>query len=360
MTHRWPVHGEDEIAAVAEVLRSGRTNYWTGENGVEFEKEFAAYTGAKHALAVSSGTSALELAYAAADVGLGDEVIVPARTFIATASAAALMGAKPVVADIDSETLCVSIDTIRARFSEKTKAIVVVHWGGLICPDIARIADFCNVVGVTLIEDCAHAHGAQFAGRIGDIGCFSMCVGKIMSTGGEGGMIITHNEDLHNQMSARRDHGRFQMVGNRNDADLSTFRYTVDEFGSNARMTEMQAAIGRLQLKKLDGWVARRRKIMQIYDASLHQSVYSDNHAGYLYNPRFTKKQRVRILTEVAEARHGGCPNIAHEPAFEKRGWKYECGVADDVGKHVIGLPIYPTMSDEEVLDISSQVLAVL
>lgn len=360
MSNWWPHHDQDEIDAVVQVLKSGRTNYWTGEQGVEFEKEFAAYTRTKHALAVSSGTAALELAYATIPAVPFGEIIVPARTFMATASAAVLAGFRPVIADIDAESLCVSMDTIRARVTTRTRAVVVVHWGGLVCPDIMEIAEFCAGLNIKLIEDCAHAHGAWGAGKRGDIGCFSMCVGKIMSTGGEGGMVVTNNEYTAARMAARRDHGRYQMAGSRESADLSSFKYTVEEFGSNARMTEMQAAIGRVQLKKLDDWIGRRQKIMRMYDEVLGQKVYRDGHVGYLYNPRFTEADRLKLLTSVPHARQGGCPNIGREPAFIKRGWVYDCPVADEVGRHVIGLPVYPTMTDADVRDVAAQVMAVL
>jgi dTDP-4-amino-4,6-dideoxygalactose transaminase len=241
----WPYHSEDEISAVADVLRSGKTNYWSGSNGQAFESEFAQYTGAKHAIAVTNGTTALELALHGLDLPPGSEVIVPCRTFMATASAVVTAGCKPVLADIDA-TLNVTVETLEARRTEKTEAVIVVHYAGLPC-DMAAIMDWAGKNTIYVIEDCAHAHGAringQHVGTFGDVGCFSFCVGKIMSLGGEGGMVITNDETLHRRMGARRDHGRYQMVGSK---DMTQFQWTVEEFGTNLRMTEMQSAIGRI------------------------------------------------------------------------------------------------------------------
>ena len=346
----WPYHSEDEISAVADVLRSGKTNYWSGSNGQEFEREFAQYTGAKHALAVTNGTTALELALHGLGLIPGSEVIVPCRTFMATASAVVTAGCEPVLADID-ETLNVTVETLEERLTPNTVAVIVVHYAGLPC-DMDAIMEWATLHGVYVIEDCAHAHGAringQHVGTFGDIGTFSFCVGKTMSLGGEGGMVITNNQNLHRIMGARRDHGRYQMVGSK---DMTQFQWTVEEFGTNLRMTEMQSAIGRIQLKKLDGWVARRNQIAAAYDDILDGIPAPSNHkhGRYMYMAYVNDRDRkmIELQNMGVAARLGGCPNIGHEAVFANHA--HRCPVADYLGRRTLSLPVYPTMSDNDV-----------
>lgn len=357
MKTKWPVHGDDEIEAVAEVLRSGATNFWTGENGILFEKEFAAYTGARFALAVSSGTTALEVAIESMGPA-GGEVVIPCRTFVATASAVFRQGHRPVLADIDGVSLNVTVETLEARRTAATVGVVVVHYAGRPC-DMHAIMEWATQHRLWVVEDCAHAHGArigeQHVGTFGHAGCFSMCVGKTMSTGGEGGMILTDSVAHLRRMTAVRDHGRYQMAGSRDARDLSTFKYTVEVFGSNARMTEMQAAIGRRQLLKLDGWVNRRRAIGGRYDAAFCGEVYKPGNvivpgmSPYMYLLPVKEWARGKLLTLTDKGvRFGGCPNIGVEPVF--RGDAAHCPVADVVS--VVSLPIYPTLTDEDVNEV--------
>lgn len=359
----WPHHDQAEIDAVTEVLRNGATNYWTGEQGVSFEREFAAYTGARFALAVSSGTTALELAIESmGSATYGSEVILPCRTFVATASAVYRQGHKPVLADIDATTLNVTVETLEARRTKDTVGVVVVHYAGRPC-DMHSIMEWATQHRLWVVEDCAHAHGArigaQHVGTFGHAGAFSMCVGKIMSTGGEGGMIIMDSAAHHRRMTAIRDHGRYQMAGSRDARDLSTFKYTVETFGSNARMTEMQAAIGRCQLRKMDEWVRRRREIGAQYDNEFCVSVYDpkrvvvDGMSPYMYLLPVREYARDRLLKLSDKGvRYGGCPNIGVEPVF--RGEAAPCPVADAV--RVVSLPIYPTMTDADVLEVIESV----
>ena len=346
----WPYHSEDEISAVADVLRSGKTNYWSGPNGQAFESEFAQYTGAKHALAVTNGTTALELALHGLDLPPGAEVIVPCRTFMATASAVRTLGCKPILADIDSR-LNVTAGTLEARRTYRTGAVIVVHYAGLPC-DMDSIMKWAKKHGIVVVEDCAHAHGAringQHVGTFGAAGCFSFCVGKTMSLGGEGGMVITNDDDAHRRMGARRDHGRYQMVGSK---DMTQFQWTVETFGTNLRMTEMQSAIGRIQLKKLDGWVTRRNQIAAAYDAILGgiPTPTNMNHGRYLYVAYVEERDRKMLTLQNmgVAARLGGCPNIGREAVFQSRA--HACPVADDLGTRTLSLPVYPTMTDGEV-----------
>lgn len=364
----WPYHSDDEVEAVAAVLRSGRTNYWSvNSHGQAFEQEFAKFHGpGVQALAVTNGTAALELALHALGIapeqgwsGQLAEVIVPCRTFMATASAVVNSGYQPVLADIDAETLNVTVDTLEARRTEYTRAVIVVHWAGLPC-DMPAICAWAKKHGILVIEDCAHAHGATLQGHHelpvgiwGAIGCYSFCVGKIMSTGGEGGMVVTRDAAMHKRMAAYRDHGRYQMMGSK---DMTAFEWTVEEFGSNLRMTEMQSAIGRIQLRKLKGWVERRRDIAEFYDYLLGQKVRRPGHSFYLYLAQIDNRDEVleRLLSKDIPARIGGCPNIGREAVFKGRAAL--CPVADEVGKHILSLPIYPTMTDAEVRHVAEAV----
>jgi len=346
----WPYHSEDEISAVAEVLRSGKTNYWSGPNGQAFESEFAQFTGAKHAISVTNGTTALEIALHGVNLPAGSEVIVPCRTFMATASSVVTAGFKPVLADIDA-TLNVTVETLEARRTDKTSAVIVVHYAGLPC-DMKQILKWANEHDLRVIEDCAHAHGSrikeQHVGTFGDAGCFSFCVGKTMSLGGEGGLVITNDETIYRRMGARRDHGRYQMVGSK---DMTQFQWTVEEFGTNLRMTEMQSAIGRLQLKKLDGWVNRRNQIAAAYDAILGgiPVPFGQNHGRYMYMAYVDDRDRkmIELQNMGVAARLGGCPNIGREAVF--KGNAVSCPVADELGQRTLSLPVYPTMTNSDV-----------
>lgn len=365
MTHWWPVHGEDEIDAVVRVLRSGRTNYWTGDEGQAFEREWAAYTGAQYALAVSNGTTALECAIHALGLGYG-EVVVPCRTFMATASAVVNNGLSVVLADI-GEDMNVTVETLEARRTSATRAVVVVHYAGLPA-DIEAICAWARSHGIRVVEDCAHAHGARVGGKhvgtFGDVGAFSMCVGKIMSTGGEGGMVVTNDSALYRRMAAYRDHGRYQLAGSR---DFTRFEYSVQEFGSNLRLTEMQAAIGRVQLRKLDGWVARRREIATAYDAALGWDVARPGPSGrvehvfYMYTGMIDDRDRVLAALNDAgvPARLNGCPNLYGEPVFGSLP-RHPCPVADRIGARTLGLPVYPTMTDDDVSRVVAAVRGAL
>ncbi len=256
----WPCYPETVVAAVASILRSSKVNYWTGDEGTKFEAEFAAHCGAKHAVAVANGSVALELALRALNVGPGDEVIVPGRTFIASASCALVCGALPVFADVNLASQTLDINSMRRLVSPRTRAIIAVHLAGWPCA-MDAILKLARVHSIPVIEDCAQAHGAIYKGHrvgsIGDIGTFSFCQDKIISTGGEGGMVITNDDELWAKMWSYKDHGR--------DYDLSKakpgpgFHWVHTSFGSNFRMTELQSAIGRIQLRSLDEQLGTRR-----------------------------------------------------------------------------------------------------
>jgi dTDP-4-amino-4,6-dideoxygalactose transaminase len=257
---KWPYYTEAMRAAVGNILRSGRVNYWTGEEGEQFEKEFAAYCGARYGVALANGSVALELALRAIGVGPGDEVIVPSRTFIASATCVMICGATPVFADVNLETQTIEVDSVRQLISPRTKAIIAVHLAGWPCA-MDELLALTKRHSLFVIEDCAQAHGARSRGRcvgvMGHVGAFSFCQDKIISTGGEGGMVITNDAVLWEKMWSYKDHGRnFAMSKMKGGAG---FRWIHDTFGSNFRLTEMQSAIGRMQLQSLDEQLRIRR-----------------------------------------------------------------------------------------------------
>jgi len=280
----WPSFTQEEADKVSEVLLSNKVNYWTGQEGREFEKEFALFTNSKHAVAVANGTLALDLALVALDVGqsnsgsLNDEVIVTSRTFLASASSIVTAGAKPVFADVDINTQNISAQTIAAVLTKNTKAIVCVHLAGLPC-EMDEIMALANEYGIKVIEDCAQAHGAKYKGQsvgaIGDIGCWSFCQDKIMTTGGEGGMVTTNDESLWKKMWAYKDHGKSWDAIYQKEHPPG-FRWLHESFGTNWRMTEMQSAVGRIQLTRMPEWSKLRGNYAELIadTCSLFECIY--------------------------------------------------------------------------------------
>jgi dTDP-4-amino-4,6-dideoxygalactose transaminase len=261
----WPSYSAEEAQAVYDVILSNKVNYWTGDIGRQFEKEFASWTGVKHAVAVSNGTLALDLALQALDVGAGDEVIVTPRSFIASVSSVVNAGATPVFSDVEKDSGNISPASIAAVVTERTKAVIPVHLAGWPC-DMHGIMELAEHHGFKVIEDCAQAHGAsirgQRVGSFGHIGAWSFCQDKIMTTGGEGGMVTTNDPDLWSNMWSYKDHGKdFDAVYNIDHPP--GFRWLHNSFGTNWRMLEMQAAIGRIQLKKMAEWTDRRTSVAQ-------------------------------------------------------------------------------------------------
>lgn len=258
----WPDFTADEVAAVVAVVKSGKVNYWTGEEGRLFEEEYAASLGTRYGVAVSNGTVALELALHGIGVGPGDEVVVTSRSFIASAGCVALRGATPVFADVDAESQNLSAETIAPALTARTKAIVAVHLAGWAC-EMDSISVLAQEHGLQIIEDCAQAHGGTYRGRsvgsLGTINAFSFCQDKILTTGGEGGLVVTSDEELWNRAWSFKDHGKsFDAVYRRSHPP--GFRFLHESLGTNWRLTEMQSALGRVLLKKLPERVALRRR----------------------------------------------------------------------------------------------------
>lgn len=377
----WPYFERDEIEAVTRVLESGKVNYWTGEECKRFEQEYAASIGVKHAIAVANGTVALELAMRVLGIGPGDEVITTSRTFIASASCAVSVGARPVMADVDRDSQNLTAETIRAALSPKTKAIIAVHLAGWPC-DMDPILALARERGLKVIEDCAQAHGAVYKGRpvgsMGDVAAFSFCQDKIITTGGEGGLFVTNDEELWKAAWAYKDHGKsYDAVFHRHHDP--GFRWLHESFGTNWRMTEMQAAIGRAALRKLPEWVAKRRRNAKILReglvgiSSLRIPIPKPDveHSYYKFYV-FVRPERLhsgwsrdRIMAEISDmgipCSVGSCSEIYRELAFKNSGWTTPANpVARELGGTSLMFQVHPTLSDSSlnyVIDAVTKIL---
>jgi dTDP-4-amino-4,6-dideoxygalactose transaminase len=366
-TAAWPTFSADEITAVTDVLQSGKVNYWTGDICRAFECEYAAYVGVQHAVAVANGTVALELALYAVGIGVGDEVITTSRTYIASASCAVMRGAVPIVVDVDRVSQNISVDAIGAAITPRTKAIIVVHLAGWPC-DMDAIMALAKEFNLKVIEDCAQAHGAIYKGRqVGSIGhaaAFSFCQDKIISTGGEGGMMTTNDEAVWERAWAYKDIGRSYDAVYRREHPPG-FRWLTESFGTNWRLTEMQSAIGRLQLQKLDGWIEKRHQ----YAAMLTQ-VFSTipavrvtlppseiRHAYYKYYvfvqpdrllPTWSRDRIIGELTALGvPCFSGSCSEIYLEKAFDTLPTKpvKRLPVAKELGETSLMFLVHPTLT---------------
>jgi hypothetical protein len=378
----WPFFEADEIAAATVPLTSGKVNYWTGQEGREFEKEYAAFTGCRHAIALTNGTVALELALYALSIGPGDEVITTSRTFMASASCVVMRGATPVMADVDPVSQNVSADTIRPLITPKTRAIIAVHLAGWPC-DMDGILALANEFGLKVIEDCAQAHGATYKGRpvgsLGDAAAFSFCQDKIITTGGEGGMLVTNDTDLWEKAWAFKDHGKsYDAVYNRQHPP--GFRWLHESFGTNWRLTEMQSVIGRAQLRKLPEWIeARRRhaailtesfkKIPALRVTELFPEIY---HSFYKYYV-FVRTEQLRegwnrdrilnaVVAEGIPCFSGSCGEIYLEKAFARAGLgpAERFPVARLLGETSLMFLVHPTLNEQELKDTCRAVEKVL
>ncbi|HYK35225.1 DegT/DnrJ/EryC1/StrS aminotransferase family protein [Alloacidobacterium sp.] len=377
----WPSFSQEEIAAAARVLESGRVNYWTGDEGRRFEAEFAAFTGVKHAVALANGTVALEGALQALGIGPGDEVITTSRTFIASASCAVMRGATPVMADVDRDSQNVTADTIRAVLSSRTRAIVAVHLAGWPC-DMDPILDLAHEHKLRVVEDCAQAHGATYKGHpvgsMGDVNAFSFCQDKIMTTGGEGGMLTTNDTELWSRAWAFKDHGKdYEAVYRR--LHPPGYRWLHESFGTNWRMTEMQSTIGRVQLQSLPESLQTRRRLAGVLIerfskiAALRVTRPPDHsvHAYYKYyvflRPGCLRKEwhRQRIVDAVnAEGVPcfvGSCSEIYLERAFpvEFRP-PQRLPVARELGETALMFLVHPTLTERDMHDTADALEKVL
>jgi dTDP-4-amino-4,6-dideoxygalactose transaminase len=377
---RWPVFDAGDAAAASEVLLSGRVNYWTGDHGRAFEQEFAHWAGAPHAVAVANGTVALEIALRALGVEPGDEVVVPSATFIATASAVVTCGARPVVVDVDPDSQALTVDSVLPALTERTVAVIVVHVGGYPA-DTTALAQLAESRGLHLVEDCAQAHGARRdgvpVGTAGRIAAWSFCQDKIMTTAGEGGAITMADEALARRCWELKDHGK-SYAAVYETAHPPGFRWLHDSFGTNGRMTEVQAVIGRRQLDKIDGWVVQRRAHAALLSEALAgvaalrlpKVAPGVEHAYYrfyaqvrpeLLKPGWDRDRIVSgVLAEGADCASGGCPEIYRERAFDGVGRPAApLPVAEWLGRNSFVLPVHPALSATDVRDCADAVLKV-
>ncbi len=371
----WPSFTEEEADAVRDVLLSNKVNYWTGQEGRHFEHEFAEYVGTEYAIALANGTVALDLALNALGVGAGDEVIVTSRTFLASVSSIVNAGAVPVFADVDADSQNMTADTIAAVITPRTRAVVCVHLAGWPC-DMDPIMVLAQQHGLYVIEDCAQAHGARYKGRavgsIGHVGCWSFCQDKIMTTGGEGGMVTTNDKALWLKMWSFKDHGKsWEAVYEREHPP--GFRWVHESFGTNWRMTEMQAVIGRIQLGRMPQWhETRLRYAQQIWHAASQLSglrvpevPHDIVHAAYKCYVFVdgTAAQRDRIMQQIHERGvpcfSGSCSEVYREKAFDGTGWRPEkpLPVAHQLGDTSLMFLVHPTLTQAEI-DKTCAVLA--
>ena len=367
----WPSFTKEEADAVSRILLSNRVNYWTGNECREFEKEFADWTGCEYAIALANGTLALDLALVALGIGSGDDVIVTPRTFLASVSSVVNTGARPVFADVDRNSQNIEVDQIRKALTPKTKAVVVVHLSGMPA-DMDPIMSLSKQHNFFLIEDCAQAHGAIYkarsVGSIGHIAAWSFCQDKIMTTGGEGGMVTTNNKQLWEKMWSYKDHGKsWDAVYNREHP--AGFRWLHESFGSNWRMTEMQAAIGRIQLQRMPEWTAKRRKYASLIDDAcsgmpLIRTVEvpgNFGHAEYKHyvfvRPEYLKSgwTRDRIVDEInsrgVPCYQGTCSEVYLEKAFEYTGYRPQVRLscAKELGENSMLFLVHPTLKETEI-----------
>ena len=388
----WPSFTQEEADAVSQVLLSNKVNYWTGTECREFEKEFAAWAGTDYAVALANGTLALDVALQAMGIGEGDEVIVTPRSFIASVSTVVNAGAMPVFADVDNNTGNISATTIAPKITDKTKAIICVHLAGWPC-DMDEIMALAKQHNLWVIEDCAQAHGAKYKGKpvgsIGHVGAWSFCQDKIMTTGGEGGMVTTNDKALWQKMWEYKDHGKnYDSIYHKQHPP--GFRWLHDSFGTNWRMMEMQAVIGRIQLKKMAEWTkirtqnaeilrdaltqfAGEQQFLRIPDIEFHQVMGGDSvHAYYKYyvyvRPENLPENinRDSILNALNEKKipcfSGSCSEIYLEKAFDNHPSRPNARltVAKELGETSLMFLIHPTLTTNEMQTIANTTVDVL
>lgn len=367
----WPSFTEEETSAVTSVLQSNKVNYWTGQEGRKFEKEFATYTDSQYAIAVANGTLALDLALQALNIGSGHEVIVTSRTFIASISSIINAGATPIFADVELDSQNISAETIKKVLTKKTKAVICVHLAGWPC-EMDDIMSLANNNNLFVIEDCAQAHGTRYKGRsvgsIGHIGAWSFCQDKIMTTGGEGGMLTTNDEKLWRKAWAFKDHGKSYAAVYEKQHPPG-YRWLHESFGTNWRLTEMQSAIGRIQLKRLPVWTEIRNKnadkifqVCQQYQWLVVPKVPAHIiHAYYKCyvmvdeNKLPKNTSRDDIINTINELNvpcySGSCSEVYKEIAFENTSFRPKADLinAKKLGETSLMFLVHPTLTNDEM-----------
>jgi len=367
----WPSYTLADAKVVTEILLSNKVNYWTGLECRKFEKEFADWSQSKYSIALSNGTLALDLAFNALSIGEGDEVIVTSRTFIASVSSIVNSGATPIFVDVDINSQNIATELINEAITNRTKAIVCVHLAGWPCEmdDIMSLADQFDLY---VVEDCSQAHGAKYKGKsvgsIGHIGCWSFCQDKIMTTGGEGGMLTTNNKSLWEKMWAYKDHGKsYKAVYEREHSE--GFKWLHESFGSNYRMTEIQAALGRIQLKIMPDWHNKRLKnINKIWSAArqckglrVPEIPEYINHGAYKcyvfiqldkLNKNWTRDIIIKKITNLGvPCFYGTCSEVYLEKAFDGTEFRPKDRLvnAKKLGETSLVFLVHPTLTEKEI-----------
>jgi dTDP-4-amino-4,6-dideoxygalactose transaminase len=366
----WPSFTDQEADAVVRVLKSNRVNYWTGDECKTFEREFATWAGAKHAVAMANGTLALDVAWPVFGIGAGDEVICTPRSFQASASTVAMAGARPVFADVDRDSQNITPESTAPLIGKNTRAILMVHFAGWPC-DMPGFRELADQHGLKLIEDCAQAHGASIDGRsvgtFGDLSAWSFCQDKIMTTGGEGGMVTTDDDETWQAVWSHKDHGKsWDAVFNREHEAGS--RRVHESWGSNWRLTEMQAAIGRIQLTRMPEWhAARRRNALRLLDAfsgleALRCPLPSAGieHAWYklhaFVRPEalangWTRDRVLQTISDLGVPCYRGASEIYREKSFVDSGLAppQRLPNAAELAETALMFLVHPTLSDGEI-----------
>jgi dTDP-4-amino-4,6-dideoxygalactose transaminase len=377
----WPFYAEDEIEAVANVLRSGAVNQWTGPEVFAFERACSERFGGGRAIALANGSVALELALRAFGIGPGDEVIVSPRSFVASASCVRLVGATPIFADVDNESGNLSVAAVEQALSERTRAIIPVHLSGWPA-DIPAMIDLVRGRDIKIIEDCAQAHGAEIGGlsvgSFGDAAAFSFCQDKIISTGGEGGLVTFKDEDAWRWAWSYKDHGKSFAKATARAADPGVFRFVHDQVGTNWRLTGPQAALGLVQLQKLDAWRAARSANAAIWADALAKvpglrvplpKGNSPRHAFYklyFYVDRGTDEEAASLRAEIVKRSaaaglrvfSGSCSEIYLEEAFSDLPLPH-CPVAHSLGERSLMVEVHPTLR-QDLLKLRAEHLAAI
>lgn len=376
----WPSYDDEEFDAVLQVLRSGEVNYWTGNEARFLENEFAAFAGCRYGVAVANGSVALELILRSLPLVAGDEVIVAPRTFVASSSAIVNCGLSPVFVDVSLDSQNISANKICSAISDKTRAIICVHLGGYPC-DMDSILELAKEHDLYVIEDCAQAHGASYKGRsVGSFGhaaAWSFCQDKIMTTGGEGGMVTTNDRELWSKMWSYKDHGKsWEAVYDREHPP--GFRWLHESFGSNYRMTEMQAAIGRIQLKRMPEWHrARSENAERICKSARSVGFRVPEVPDYIQHAWykcyvFVELQKLspgwsrdRIMNEInrlgVPCYTGSCSEVYLEKCFVDAGLTpaVRLGNARKLGEESLMFLVHPTLTDEEIAKTCAAIMEI-
>ncbi len=369
---KWPLYSEEEIKEVTKILQSGKVNAWTGLQTKSFEKEFAKYINVQYAIALSNGTVALTAAYKALGIKSGDQIITTPRTFIATSSTILDLGAKPIFAEVDNDSGNITVDSIKPLINDSTKGISIVHLGGWPA-DMESICKLAKEYSLYVIEDCSQAHGASINGKkvgsFGDISTWSFCQDKIISTGGEGGMVTTNNANLYNYISSLKDHGKNLKLINQKDSKHNyEFKWLHENVGTNYRLTEIQSAIGRIQLRNLDKNNSVRARNVRILIKYLKDISFiripippdGFNHAWYKFYiylegaKSFSRNQALMKINENgAKAFSGSCSEIYLEKCFDSIGIdnKKRLPVAKKLGESSIMLLVHHTITEKQMND---------